>query len=235
MTTATPVDLFTVLGGTPDAGGTWSPSLASGSGIYNPNVDTAGTYTYTVNGISPCADATANVNVTIVPPPNAGTNGSVSFCGNGLPLDLFDSLGGTPDTGGTWSPALASGTGVFDPALDAAGTYTYTVAGTAPCTDDTAEVTVTILPPPNAGTDGSVNLCENGTPVDLFGSLGGTPDAGGIWSPALASGTGMFDPNVDTAGTYTYTVSGTAPCADASAEIIVTLLAITRCWNKWIC
>ena len=151
-----PIDLFTVLGGTPDAGGTWSPSLASGSGIYNPNVDTAGIYTYTVNGISPCADATANVTVTIVPPPNAGTNGSVSFCGNGLPLDLFDSLGGSPDTGGIWSPALASGTGMFDPSLDATGTYTYTVAGTAPCADDTAEVTVTILPPPNTGTDGSV-------------------------------------------------------------------------------
>src|SRR5690606_29445277 len=103
-------------------------------------------------------------------------------------------LGGTPDTGGTWSPALASGTGVFDPAIDLSGVYTYTVTGTAPCGNDTAMVTVNIIPSPDAGFDGSLDLCDNSSPVDLFTILGGTPDTGGTWSPALASGTGVFDP-----------------------------------------
>ena len=40
--------------------------------------------------------------------------------------DLFTLLG-TADTGGTWSPTLTSGTGVFDPLLDAEGTYTYSL------------------------------------------------------------------------------------------------------------
>ena len=38
-------------------------------------------------------------------------------------------MSGTPDTGGTWSPALASGSGIFDPAVDTAGVYTYTHVG----------------------------------------------------------------------------------------------------------
>ncbi|WP_431138098.1 hypothetical protein, partial [Psychroserpens mesophilus] len=70
-------------------------------------------------------------------------------------VNLFDSLGGTPDTGGTWSPALASGSGIFNPNVDSDGVYTYTVTSTNPaCEDDSATVTVTFIPPPIAGTDG---------------------------------------------------------------------------------
>ncbi|MBU2947311.1 hypothetical protein, partial [Zobellia uliginosa] len=55
---------------------------------------------------------------------------------------LFNELG-SPDPGGTWSPAMAG-----------AGTYTYTVAATSPCTgDDTSEVIVTEQDLPNAGND----------------------------------------------------------------------------------
>ncbi|MGJ8591292.1 MAG: gliding motility-associated C-terminal domain-containing protein [Aquaticitalea sp.] len=220
-----PTDLFDSLGGTPETGGTWSPALSSGTGLFDPNLDSAGVYTYTVTGTPPCLDAIATVTVTLTPPPNAGTNGAVTFCDTGIPTDLFDSLGGTPETGGTWSPALASGTGFFDPDLDPAGVYTYTIIGTPPCLDATANVTVTLTPPPNAGTNGAVNFCENGTPTDLFDSLGGTPEADGTWSPALSSGTGLFDPNLDPAGVYTYTVTGTPPCLDATATVTVTLTA----------
>ena len=110
----------------------------------------------------------------------------------------------TPDAGGTWSPALAG-----------AGTYTYTVAATAPCaTDATAQVVVTEQAQPNAGSNGTLTICQGSTVTSagLFAALSGTPDAGGTWSPALAG-----------AGTYTYTVAATAPCAtDATAQVVVT-------------
>ncbi len=221
-----PTDLFNSLNGTPDSGGTWSPTLSSGTGIFNPSVDVAGIYTYTVSGTLPCTDAMATVTVSIILPPNAGTNGSVTFCENGSITNLFLSLGGIPDLGGTWSPVLSSGTGLFDPDLDAPGTYTYTVTANFPCIDDTATVTVTILPPPDAGTNGTVNFCENGPGSDLFNSLGGTPDSGGIWNPTLASGTGLFNPAVDIAGTYTYTVIGTPPCLDATATVTVSIIPV---------
>ncbi|WMI67347.1 gliding motility-associated C-terminal domain-containing protein [Mangrovimonas sp. YM274] len=218
-------NLFDSLGGTPDAGGTWTPALTSGSGIFDPSVDTEGTYTYTVLGTAPCGDASATVTVSIIEEPNAGTDGTLEVCENDTPQDLFNSLEGTPNLGGSWSPALASGSGIFDPALDPAGTYTYTVTGTAPCADSSATVTVTIIPNVNAGTDGTLQICTSDTSTyNLFDSLGGTPDAGGTWTPALTSGSGIFDPSVDTEGTYTYTVTGTAPCGDASATVTVSII-----------
>ncbi|MEC4003736.1 gliding motility-associated C-terminal domain-containing protein [Flavobacterium sp. SUN052] len=219
----TPQDLLTSLGGTPQTGGVWSPALASGTGVFNPSVDAAGVYTYTVTGAAPCGSIAANVTVSITPAPNAGTNGTVTLCANSPSQDLFTSLGGTPQTGGVWSPALASGTGVFNPSVDAAGVYTYTVTGTSPCSNGTASATVTVNPLPNAGSNGSLAICSNGTPQDLFTSLGGTPQTGGVWSPALASGTGVFNPSVDAAGVYTYTVTGAAPCGSTSANVTVSI------------
>ncbi|UKN00762.1 gliding motility-associated C-terminal domain-containing protein [Paracrocinitomix mangrovi] len=215
-------DLINSLGGTPDAGGTWSPALTSGTGVFDPSVDAAGTYTYSVT--NSCGTETATVTVTITSNPDPGTNGAISFCPSDTPTDLFNSLGGTPDAGGAWTPALTSGTGVFDPSVDAAGTYTYTLNACGGGTL-TAEVVVTVNPAPNAGTSGTITLCNTDAATDLFVSLGGTPDAGGTWSPALTSGTGSFDPSVDAAGTYTYTVVNS--CGTASTTVDVTVNSCT--------
>jgi mucin-2 len=221
-----PQDLFLLLGPTAQTGGTWSPALASGTGVFNPAVDTAGTYVYTVVGTPPCINDTASASVTVTPQTDAGTDGVASLCSNTDPIDLFTFLGGTPQPGGTWSPALPSGTGVLNPGSDAAGVYTYTVVGVAPCVDDSSTVTVSITPGPDAGISGSLTLCANSAAQDLFASLGGTPQVGGTWSPAMASGTGVFDPAVDAAGVYTYTFSGNQPCDDDTATVTVTVSPI---------
>ncbi|WNM20182.1 T9SS type B sorting domain-containing protein [Flavobacterium capsici] len=217
------VDLFDYLNGTPQTGGTWSPTLASGTSIFNPAVDTQGVYTYTITGIAPCNDDTATVNVTVVPGPEAGNDNSLQLCLNSTGQDLFLLLGPNAQSGGTWSPALASGTGFFDPSIDAAGDYTYTLTGPNPCDNDEATITVTIDPIPDAGTDGSHLFCTNDAAQDLFNFLNGTPQSGGTWSPTLASGTGVFNPLLDVAGVYTYTVGGTN-CTPASAQVTVTLV-----------
>ncbi|MBL7950572.1 MAG: T9SS type A sorting domain-containing protein [Flavobacteriales bacterium] len=192
--TVTTSQLFAQLGGTPNAGGTWSPALAG-----------AGVYTYTVTGSAPCANATATVTVSEQAQPNAGTNGTLTICAGSTVTasQLFAQLGGTPNAGGTWSPALAG-----------AGVYTYTVAATAPCTGNaTATVTVSAQAQPSAGTNGTLTICAGSTVTasQLFAQLGGTPNAGGTWSPALAG-----------AGVYTYTVAATAPCTgNATATVNV--------------
>ncbi len=219
--TNNPVDLFTILGGTPDASGTWTPPLASGTGVFNPNIDPADTYTYTINGPASCSDASAQVIVNIINVPNPGTDGTVILCNNNDAIDLFNSLGGTPDTGGTWSPMLTSGTGVFDPSLDAAGPYTYTINSTS-CGEARSEATVTVNPAVNAGENAALSTCDTGNTVNLFDLIGGTPDTGGIWTPALTSGTNIFDPTIDIAGTYTYTVAAIAPCLDDASQVVVT-------------
>jgi len=216
------VDLFAQLGGTPQAGGTWSgPSTVVG-GNYDPATMDPGVYTYTVAGVSPCVSSSATVTVTENAGTNAGTNGSVTVCDGGAAVDLFAQLGGTPQVGGTWSGPSAVVGGSYDPATMAPGVYTYTVAGVAPCASASATVTVTETAGTNAGTNGSVTVCDGGTAVDLFAQLGGTPDAGGAWSGPSAVVGGNYDPATMAPGVYTYTVTGVAPCASTSATVTVT-------------
>lgn len=217
---ASPINLFDSLNGTPDAGGTWSPMLNSGTGVFDPSIDGSGTYTYTLNA---CAGGTltAEVQVTIISSLSPGTNGVADLCSNATPINLFDSLSGTPDAGGIWSPTLNSGNGIFDPSIDPAGTYTYSVTG---CDGSilTADVIVTTNPTANAGIDGALSICPTDAPTNLFNQLTGNPDTGGIWSPALNSGTGVFDPSIDPAGTYTYTVNNSCGSDNSTVDVTIT-------------
>ncbi|HQV39014.1 MAG TPA: PKD domain-containing protein, partial [Flavobacteriales bacterium] len=215
--------LFAQLGGTPDAGGTWSgPSTVTG-GLINPATMSAGAYVYTVTGTAPCPVETATVNVTINTPPDPGTDGAITLCTSDAAASLFNALGGTPDAGGTWSGPSAVTGGMIDPATMNSGAYVYTVTGTAPCPDETATVTVTINTPPDAGTDGSITLCSSDAAASLFAQLGGTPDAGGTWSgPSTVTG-GLINPATMSAGAYVYTVTGTAPCPVETATVNVTI------------
>ena len=191
-TTITDAMLFAELSGA-DENGTWSGPVD-------------GVYTYTVAATSPCTtEDTATVTVTIQDAPEAGTSGTLTVCEGTTITDamLFAELTGA-DTGGTWS-------GPVD------GVYTYTVAATAPCTtEDTATVTVTIQDAPEAGTNGTLTVCEGTTITDamLFAELTGA-DTGGTWS-------GPVD------GVYTYTVAATAPCdVDATSTVTVTVQQTT--------
>jgi gliding motility-associated-like protein len=155
--------------------------------------------------------------VTVETPVDAGTAAVLDACTDNGTTDLFTLLG-TATTGGTWSPALASGSGVFDPAADLAATYTYTV--TSSCNTSSADVVVSVTEAPDAGTDNMISTCVSDGTIDLLTQLGGTPDTTGTWFPLLDSGTNIFDPTVDAAGTYTYTVTATSPCAtNASATL----------------
>ncbi len=173
-------------------------------------------YAYDENGA--CASDVI-INITINPLPNSGNNGATIFCPTDTPSDLTGQLVGTFDVGGTWTPVFNSGNNFFDPAIDPAGTYAYTVINS--CGTSTTDVIVTITANPNAGTNGNTTLCDTDPSVDLFGLLGGTPNTGGVWSPALPSGSGVYNPAVDAGGSYTYSI--TTSCGTFSSIVDVTL------------
>ncbi|MBL7985467.1 MAG: hypothetical protein JNM91_10735, partial [Flavobacteriales bacterium] len=226
--TSPPIALFNNLTGSPDAGGTWTaPGGGAFDGTFTPGIDPPGTYTYTVAGIAPCADASSTVEVAVTAEPDPGTPGSITLCATDAATDLFAALGGTPDVGGTWTaPDGAAHSGSFDPATDAAGTYTYTIAVPAPCSSVSSTVTVSVTTPPDPGTDQSLTLCISGSVVDLFPVLGGSPDLGGTWTaPGGSAFDGSFDPAIDVAGGYIYTVAGAPPCPAANATITVDVTA----------
>lgn len=87
-----------------------------------------------------------------------GENGTLEICVNSSSVDLFDRLNGSPDTGGVWTPSLSSGTGMFDPLLDAAGIYTYTIDNRL-CGIDTSQVNVSIIEVEPI-TDYNINIVE---------------------------------------------------------------------------
>jgi gliding motility-associated-like protein len=223
------LNLIDEVSGTPNLGGAWSgpTALANGDqGTYDPSVNTDGIYKYVVLGSGGCPNDTAFVTIEMGLAPNAGAGTTLNLCSSAPALNLFDELTGTPQNTGVWQgpSVLSNGNlGTFDPAVNTSGTYPYIILGSGSCINDTAFVIVNTGSNADAGTNGTLNICDNLLAVDLFDELGGSPDLGGTWSPALTSGTGVFDPAVDVSGQYTYTVSATSPCVDATAIVDVTV------------
>lgn len=166
----------------------------------------------------------------------------IIVCSNST-VDLFDSIIGNPEPGGNWTvPAggAALSGNVFDPAINLEGEYIYSF--TKDCdnrlTPITVKVTVTTQQANNAGTNNTIDVCVNDASFDLFSLLGTSVTTGGTWSPALTSGTGVFDPALDMSGTYTYTLPTIGVCVGVSATItvtnssiptIITITDYTRC------
>jgi gliding motility-associated-like protein len=215
------VDLDTVLAGTPDAGGSWSGPSVLDNGAFDPGVMAPGAYSYQVQGNDACPDTTASVTIVVNQEPDAGGDGSVLLCADAAEVNLFGVLTGTPGAGGSWNGPGPLPGGVFDPGSSVAGVYTYTLS-VAACPSDVATVTVGVATPPDAGGGLSLLLCATDGPLDLFGQLTGAPDTGGTWTGPDGTPHGaLFDAANDVAGNYTYTVSGGAACADASAVLSI--------------
>lgn len=80
---------------------------------------------------------------------------------------------------------------------------------------------ITVTAPPYAGIDGTLATCSNAAPFSLSIGLQGTPDTGGVWRRNGVMVSGIYNPSIDVPGVYTYTVSGSGPCPDATASVTV--------------
>ncbi|MFD0963758.1 choice-of-anchor L domain-containing protein, partial [Pseudofulvibacter geojedonensis] len=176
------------------------------------NATQPGTYTCYITQGNLCA--TDNITVSSIQAPNAGNNGSLTIC-TGTTVtaaQLFAELGGNPDTGGSWTPALAG-----------SGTYTYTVTGTTPCNNDMATVTVNdTLPTANAGSDGTITCTTTSVQIGAASAAGFTYS----WSPATGLDDATISNPTSTAAattTYTLTITETATGCTDTDDVTVTV------------
>ncbi len=132
-----PPNLFDLLGGGPDADGTFTEV-------------SPGVYHYVVTAIGDCPADSSVLTVTTVQASDAGIENAITVCENGDAVLMIDSLLGTPQPGGGWtSPDAQAHSGFFDPATDPLGVYCYTVPGTVPCANAVACLSITALLPAN--------------------------------------------------------------------------------------
>lgn len=200
-------------------------STTSGTiaGILPPGTTPGNGYHIRVISSNPPTTGTANVDdITVNAAPNAGVDSSVEYCNNGNAYSLFDELGGSPEPGGSWMGPGGAHNGLFDTSSDVDGSYTYTVTGVGNCAAASATVTVSLVQAADAGTPGNGNICEDSSPVPLFGLLNGTPQPNGSWlDPSGLPFSGIFDPNNHADGEYSYIVEGTQPCPNDTTVIMV--------------
>ncbi|MCB0794299.1 MAG: gliding motility-associated C-terminal domain-containing protein [Flavobacteriales bacterium] len=218
-----PVNMLTLLGGSPPAGGDWTdPNGAMHSGQFIPGTDVDGIYLYALGQGSSCASV-GEVTMTTTAAPNAGTDAMAAYCSDQGPDDLFLSLGNSPQVGGTWTdPNGAGHSGIVQPGSDPEGDYLYVVPAGAPCTNDTAIVAVSIPQAVDPGLDNAITLCTDAVPLDMTGALSGTPDLSGDWvGPGGIPSSGTFLANMDVPGTYTYTVTAILPCPTLSSNLTI--------------
>ncbi len=163
---------------------TWTP--ATGLSATNTSSVTAtplATQTYTVTGSNGTCSDTANVTVVVNPLPIVNAGNDTTLCDQPFPVNLI----GTP-TGGTWSGANVTPTGIFTPNGVGTSVLTYSFTDGNGCINsDTRTVNVIAPTQPNAGPD--FNVCLNAANI----TLSPTP-TGGTWTGTNVTPAGVFSP-----------------------------------------
>ena len=209
--------LFDLLGGTPQTGGTWTgPDNLPTDPVFDSFTDLNGTYAYTIAG--GCGGADAVVSVVLGEPGNAGPDAEWFFCSTEVPIDLSAQLVGA-NTNGVW---YQNGAPIIGGIVSDGGAFTYVDYAIVPCPNDTARINITIVPAVDAGENTTVTICTYWPLQQLVTLINGTPDPGGVWTdPNGQPFGGTFNPLVSAQGLYTYTVIGTPPCPSDQSSIAV--------------
>lgn len=203
------------------ADATWYASADSTTPLAGDTVLENGQVYYAGNADGTCQNR-ETVTVTLADAPNAGSTTIYEICANAAPFDIVsiieDSNLGAPDAGGTVTPALQSGTTVFDPAVDASDRYTYSVASSnTTCPDDQTFVTITVIAP-DAGEAEMIDMCSNWESQNLFDFLNAEADLGGTFTfDGTELTDGILNPGDYAEGTYQATYSVTTECGEDQA------------------
>ncbi|MFZ4784774.1 MAG: gliding motility-associated C-terminal domain-containing protein [Flavobacteriales bacterium] len=180
------------------AGGVWSGSGVSSTGLFTPSLAGTGDIevTYTISGSCFGEDQST---IEVQPIPSVSFLNDGSFCAGGASEMLTATT-----SGGTWSgTGITNGaTGMFSPVTSGVGTFTinYSIGGLCPVSQNQT-ITVHALPTVSAGAD--TEICAGGsTNISASGASSYQWTATGFTSNNQSA---SVQPNVTT----TYTVTGT--------------------------
>lgn len=209
------------------AGGTWSGTNVSPTGIFTPNGTGAFTLTYTFTNANGCTNSDTRI-VTIISPtqPDSGPNFAVCIDAPNVTLSP------TP-TGGTWTGSFVTAGGIFNPTIVGSFNLVYTLGSGACLLRDTLVALVNPLPIVNAGANFSVCI-DAGVQI-----LTGTP-TGGTWSgTGITNPTGEFTPSTAGAGahnlTYTFTDGNSCTSSDVLSVTVNPLPVVNAGADTTLC
>ena len=231
-----PFNMRNYLGGLPEQGGSWTgPGTEAHDEEFDAATDVAGTYTYVITGVLPCANDTARLTIALTPAPFVGSDSTVAACVTQTSIDLFTALGAGAQTGGTWTDLGGSGAltdPIFNPSVAGNGTWAfqYAIVASAPCDNAFSIITVVVGSGSSAGGDSVLTICGGYTAYPLINALGGDPDPGGTWidqlgTGALLPGDSVLNASMVPAGTtagFTYIVAD-AGCGSVQATVQLTI------------
>lgn len=223
--TDAPLDLTTLLDGTPDTGLDWSD--INGNPItmpFDPStvpVNTTLTFVYSGGLAFTSCFASQVLELTVLPDnADAGDPNTITVCESDPFFFMTDSLLGTPQPGGEWtnSGGVVQGGGFFVPGSSAPGTYTYTVSST--CGSDATTLVINVLTTPDPGQNGVLNICDNDVNIPLITGLNGTPAPTGTWTLGGVAVSPTVNGNaVNDGDVYTY-ITGSPLCQESATVTI---------------
>jgi len=247
------IDLFSLLGGSPVPGGTWSDTnklrgLDPVTGILNAQLIVQGgvyRYTYTAPATAGCVNNKAVVTLTIGA--YAGVGSQATICSESGSFNLFTAFDSNvmgPHANGKWKNAAGEPVessfivGKIDKKMTLQ--FTYTVPPVLACSplEKSVTVLVTILRKPQTGKAKNLTLCGTTglagyTNLDVNDLLDGE-DSGGTWAgPGITSDTDhhinlqeVFDTYGAHEYTYEYTVLAIPDnniCRDETIPVTIVL------------
>jgi hypothetical protein len=194
------------------AGGTWSGTGVSASGLFTPS-GAVGTQTITYTPASGQCYSAGTATIQVIQTPTVSVTDVGPVCLNSPPFTLTCSTGSA-----FWSGPGVSPSGMFNPSIAGPGvvSITCTAGGQCPASDNTL---LTVVAPVTPVITAPTQICVSSSPEILTADL-----AGGSWSGPGVSPSGNFNPSIaGVGGPYTITYTLNDVCSSASSAPITVI------------
>jgi PKD repeat protein len=198
-----------------DPGGTWTGPGVAGN-TFNPAIAGVGTHTIIYVITNSNCNAADQISITVTAKPDATITPVGKLCINIPAITLT-----AHDPGGIWSgPGVTGNT--FNPAAAGVGTHIikYIIIGAGGCSDED-EISIVVVPQPDATITPVDTLCVNSPPFFLIAK-----NPGGIWSGAVSNN--IFNPASIGVGDQIviYNITDINGCTDRD-QITVSVMPVT--------